>query len=315
MNHPVQGGGSAVETDGLCLDYGSRRALSDVTLAVAPGEVFGLLGPNGGGKSTLFSVLATLLHPSRGAARVLGLDVVRDADAIRRHIGVVFQAPALDGQLTARENLRHQGHLQGLHGKDLGRRVGEMLERFGLGDRRDERVSRMSGGLRRRVDLARGLLHGPRLLILDEPSAGLDPVARRELRDHLARERDAEGLTVLLTTHLMDEAEACDRIAILDGGKVVALDTPEALKRSVGGDVVSVRAESPERVQEAVRARFGAEASVIDGTVRVACRDGQAVVLELLRAFGDKVLTITLGRPTLEDAFIQRTGHRLDSES
>lgn len=312
MSPPGPGGETAVETGGLCLDYGPRRALSDVTLAVFSGEIFGLLGPNGGGKSTLFKVLATLLHPSRGTARVLGRDVIRDADAIRRRIGVVFQEPALDGQLTARENLRHQGHLYGLYGKGLRRRVGEMLERFGLGDRQDERACRLSGGLRRRLDLARGLLHRPRLLILDEPSTGLDPVVRRELRDHMARERDAEGLTVLLTTHLMDEAEACDRVAILDGGRVVALDSPEALKRSVGGDVVSVRAASPDRVLEAISSRFGADARRVDDTVRVACPDGQAVVLDLLRTFGEQILTITLGRPTLEDAFIQRTGHRLD---
>ena len=303
---------SAIEVEGLCADYGGRRALSEVTLSVAPGEVFGLLGPNGGGKTTLFHILATLLPPSQGTARVLGLDVVRDAGAIRKRIGVVFQEPALDRQLTAAENLRHQGHLHGLRGRALRARVAEALGRLGVGDRQGELVSRLSGGLRRRVDLARGLLHGPEVLLLDEPSTGLDPVARRDLRDHLRALRDGDGMTVLLTTHLMDEAEACDRVAILDGGRLVALDRPEALKRSVGGEVVRVQTEAPEGFQQAVRERFGLDAQVIDGTVRVTCRDGQAVMIDLLRAFGERIVSITLGKPTLEDAFIRMTGHKLE---
>lgn len=304
-----------VEVEGLCRIYGERAALSGVSLTVGQGEIFGLLGPNGGGKTTLFKILTTLLPPSQGCARVFGLDVVRDADAIRRRIGVVFQEPALDRQLTVAENLRHQGHLYGLRGRRLGGRVKEVLARLGLSDRRDDMVSRLSGGLRRRADLARGLLHGPDLLILDEPSTGLDPTARRDFRDDLRALRERDGVTILLTTHLMDEAEACDRIGILDGGRLVAMDSPETLKRSVGGEVVSVRVGSPERFQAEVLGRFGLETMVVDDTVRVECKDGQTVMLDLLRAFEEQIESVTLGKPTLEDVFIKITGHKLRGES
>lgn len=300
-----------IEVEGLSLAYGERTALSGVSFAVRPGEVFGLLGPNGGGKTTLFKVLATLLTPSQGCARVFGLDVVQDADAIRRRIGVVFQEPALDRQLTVAENLRHQGHLYGLRGCGLRTRVEEALSRLDLRERRDDLVSRLSGGLRRRADLARGMLHGPDLLLLDEPSTGLDPAARRDFWEGLLRLRERDGVTLLLTTHLMEEAEACDRVAILDGGRLVALDSPESLRRSVGGEVIRVQVEAPERFQEEVRERFGLETSAVDGTVRVACEEGQRVMLDLLRAFGERITSITLSRPTLEDVFIAKTGHRL----
>lgn len=301
----------AIEVEGLSRTYGERVALAGVSFAVRPGEVFGLLGPNGGGKTTLFRVLATLLPPSQGSARVFGMDVVRDADAIRRRIGVVFQEPALDRHLTVAENLRHQGHLYGLRGRRLRARMEEALSRLNLWERRDDLVARLSGGLRRRADLARGALHGPDLLLLDEPSTGLDPAARRDFREGLHRLREQDGVTVLLTTHLMDEAEGCDRVAILDGGRLVALDSPEALRRSVGGEVIRVQAEAPGRLQQEVRERFGLEAQVIDGAVRVTCGDGQGVMMDLLRAFGEQIASITLSRPTLEDAFIKMTGHRL----
>ncbi|OGG49336.1 MAG: hypothetical protein A3F84_25020 [Candidatus Handelsmanbacteria bacterium RIFCSPLOWO2_12_FULL_64_10] len=299
-----------IEVEGLSRTYGERTALAGVSFAVKPGEVFGLLGPNGGGKTTLFRVLATLLPPSQGSARVFGMDAVRDADAIRRRIGVVFQEPALDRHLTVAENLRHQGHLYGLSGRRLRARMGEALSRLGLGERRDDLVSRLSGGLRRRADLARGALHGPDLLLLDEPSTGLDPAARRDFREELHRLREQDGVTILLTTHLMEEAEGCDRVAILDGGRLVALDSPEALRRSVGGEVIRVQAEAPGRFQQEVRERFGIETSVIDGAVRVACEGGQGVMIDLLRAFGEQIASITLSRPTLEDVFIAKTGHR-----
>lgn len=300
-----------VEVEGLSRTYGERAALSGVSFTVGAGEMFGLLGPNGGGKTTLFRVLATLLPPSQGSARVCGLDVVRDADVIRRRIGVVFQEPALDRQLTVAENLRHQGHLYGLSGRRLRERAELALSRLGLWERRGDLVSHLSGGLRRRADLARGMLHGPDVLILDEPSAGLDPAARRDLREDLRGLQGRDGVTVVMTTHLMDEAEACDRVGILDGGKLAALDSPEALRRSVGGEVVSAQTEAPGRFQEAVRERFGLGAMVVDGAVRVTCEDGQRVMMDLLRAFGGQIASITLSRPTLEDVFIAKTGHRL----
>ena len=305
-----------VQVDDLSATYGDRMALSGVTLTVHSGEIFGLLGPNGGGKTTLFRILATLLSPSGGRALVFGLDLHTDADAIRRRIGVVFQDPALDAHLTVVENLRHQGHLYGLWGRGLRARVEDVMGRLRLSDRGDDLVSRLSGGLRRRADLARGLLHGPELLILDEPTAGLDPEARKGFREDLALLRERDGVTILLTTHLLDEAEGCDRIGILDRGRLVALDRPEALRRSVGVEVVSVKVEEPERFQSEVSERFGLKTVALDGgTVRVECVDGQSVMLDLLRAFDQQIQSLTLGKPNLEDVFIQRTGRRLQGEA
>ncbi|MFQ5663578.1 MAG: ABC transporter ATP-binding protein, partial [Terriglobia bacterium] len=225
----------AIEVDQLTHAYGARTALQEVTCTVPPGEIFGLLGPNGSGKTTLFRILATLLSPTGGRARIFGDDVTQHPLAVRRRIGVVFQSPSLDGKLTAAENLRHQGHLYGLHGKELRHQVDEMLARINLADRRDERVEKLSGGLRRRLEIAKGLLHRPQLMLLDEPSAGLDAGARRDLRVYLRQLRDLHGVTVFLTTHLMDEAESSDRLGILDPGRLVGLGSPEALKKKIGG--------------------------------------------------------------------------------
>jgi ABC-2 type transport system ATP-binding protein len=300
----------AIETSDLGRTFGEREALSGVGLSVPPGTLLGLLGPNGGGKTTLFRILATLLAPSSGWARILGLDVVRSPREVRRRIGVVFQEPALDRQLTVGENLRHQGHLQGMRGGRLRARIAELLESMGLSDRRDELVSRLSGGLARRADLARGLIHGPEVLILDEPTAGLDLSSRRDFGDRLQTLR-REGITILLTTHMMEEAAICDRVGILDGGRLVALDTPESFRNSVGREVVSARVEDPKGFQVAVRERLGLESSILEDTVRMECPDGGRAMRDLLAAFHDRILSITLSRPTLEDAFIRHTGHRL----
>ena len=304
----------AIQAKGLSYAYGERTALSGINLRVSPGEIFGLLGPNGGGKTTLFKILATLLSPSQGSVNVFGMDVVRDADAIRRRIGVVFQDPALDPHLTVSENLHHQGHLYGMRGKGLKKRIEAVVARLGLSPHKGDLVSRLSGGMRRRADLARGLLHEPELLILDEPSTGLDPSARKEFREDLGLLREREGVTVLLTTHLLDEADGCDRIGILDRGKLVALDKPEILKRSVGEEVVSLRVRSPEIFQKAVQERLGLETIVVDATVRVECHDGQKVMIELLRAFDNEIDSVTLGKPNLEDVFIHKTGTAWRSE-
>ncbi|MCH7702051.1 MAG: ABC transporter ATP-binding protein, partial [Planctomycetes bacterium] len=225
----------AVELEALSHRYGDRLALDAVSLQVAPASVFSLLGPNGSGKSTLFRILATLMAPSSGTARVAGLDVRAQRDQVRRRIGVAFQHPSLDAKLTVFENLRHQGHLYGLSGRALRERIRELLDRFALTDRAGDRTETLSGGLKRRVELAKALLHAPQILILDEPSTGLDPAARASLMDHLHQLRDQDGVTTLLTTHLMDEADRCDRIGVLDEGRLVALDGPAELKRTIGG--------------------------------------------------------------------------------
>jgi ABC-2 type transport system ATP-binding protein len=308
--------GRAVQVERVSYAYGKRQALRDVTFDVARGEIFGLLGPNGGGKTTLFRILATLFPPMGGTVALLGTDVARDPGAIRERIGVVFQSPSLDGKLSVLENLRHHGHLYGLSGRALRERIAESLGRAGLADRAHERVERLSGGLKRRVEIAKGLLHRPDLLILDEPSVGLDPGARRDLWRDLGSLRAERGITVLLTTHLLDEAERCDRLAILDRGALVALGTPDGLRRTIGGDVVTVRArEDAARLLDAVRERFGVEGSLLDGAVRVERPQGAAWVAELASAFPGEIDSVTVSRPTLEDVFVRKTGHRFWDEA
>lgn len=303
-----------MELDRLHHRYGDRVALDGVSVAVARGELFALLGPNGSGKSTLFRILSTLLRPTGGAARVLGHDVVREPDVVRRQLGVVFQHPSLDAMLTVEENVLHHGRLYGLAGRALKTRVEAMLVRFALADRRRERVGRLSGGLARRVELAKALVVGGSLLLLDEPSTGLDPLARREFLAHLQSLRDSEGVTVVLTTHHLEEAERCDRIALLDRGRLVALGSPDELKGQVGGDVLMVQAVSPETLQAALRARFGVEASLVDGMLRLEVAQGHTLVPRLVEAFPDQVRSITYGKPTLEDVFVHLTGRRFAAE-
>jgi ABC-2 type transport system ATP-binding protein len=304
-----------VELAALRRTYGDRVALDGVTMTVGAGELFGLLGPNGGGKTTLFRVLTTTIPPTSGTARVLGRALPAEAAHVRAEIGVVFQAPSLDKKLTVRENLLHQGHLYGLRGADLAARIAKNLETAGISDRAGELTESLSGGLRRRAELAKGLLHDPKLLLLDEPSTGLDPGARHDLWDHLARLRDERGVTSLVTTHLMEEAERCDRVGILDRGKLVALGTPQELRASIGGDVVTIvpRASSDlARLRAAVEERLGVAAKSVGGVVRAETKDGAALVPEVLRAFGDDVASVTVGRPTLEDVFLTKTGRHFE---
>jgi ABC-2 type transport system ATP-binding protein len=241
-----------------------------------------------------------------------GVDVARDPASARRRIGVVFQSPGLDPYLTPRENLWHHGHLYGLRGRDLAARIEEGLARMGVADRARDLVKTLSGGLRRRVELAKGFLHGPEVLLLDEPTVGLDPGARRDVWAHLAALRATHGVTVVVATHLMEEAEACDRVAILDRGRLVALGAPADLENGIGGDVVTLETADPARLAEAVRARFGGAAGVLDGAVRIESPEGAALVPRLAEAFPGEIRSITVGKPTLEDVFVQRTGHRFE---
>lgn len=304
----------AVVAENLRQEFGSRVALDDVSLRVGSGEIFGLLGPNGGGKTTLFRILATLLRPTAGTARVFGSDLT-EAAAVRSHLGVVFQNPGLDLHLTVRENLDCHGQIFGLSARELGQRRQELLTRLGLAERADDRAGTLSGGLQRRAELAKVLLHRPRLLLLDEPSTGLDPGARRDFLRYLDELRRAEGTTVLLTTHYMEEAERCDRIALLDGGRLVASGAPSELKARVGGDVVVVQTEDPAALQESVRRRLGVEAQVVNGSLRIEHPRGHELVRDLVEAFRTEVGLVTYGRPTLEDVFIQLTGHRFWADS
>lgn len=284
-----------------------RVALDGITFSVSAGEIFGLLGPNGGGKTTLFRILSTILAPTNGTARIFGEDVAANPVAVRRSIGVVFQNPSLDKKLTVRENLLHQGHLYGLRGPELENRLSDVLARFRIADRAGDLTERLSGGLQRRVEIAKGLLHKPRLLLLDEPSTGLDPAARRDMWDSLSRLR-AEGVTVLFTTHLMEEGDRCDRIAILHGGRLVAIGTPEALKSKIGGDVIRVHTSRPEEIAQGLKNSGDGAVSVVDGTVRIERRDGHRFIPQLVEKFPGAVEAVSVGKPTLEDVFIHETG-------
>ena len=246
----------AVSVSNLRHRYGDREALCGIEFTVSTGEVFGLLGPNGGGKSTLFRLLATLLPVQSGVATLMGRDVATQPQSIRQLIGVTFQSPSVDGKLTVTENLRHQAHLYGLSGQSAAARIDEMLGRLGLSDRRKDRVDSLSGGLKRRVEVAKSLLHRPRVLLLDEPSTGLDPGARHDLWQYLSGLRRDEGTTILVTTHLMEEAERCDRLGILDRGHIVALGTPDELRLSVGGDCLTIQTPEPASLADRIASRF-----------------------------------------------------------
>ncbi|HWP85228.1 MAG TPA: ATP-binding cassette domain-containing protein [Terriglobia bacterium] len=286
-----------------------------MSFQVSPGEIFGLLGPNGGGKTSLFRILTTLLPPSGGRARIWGWDVVRSPHQVRRRIGVVFQAQNLDRKLTVSENLRHQGHLYGLRGATLRQRSSELLHRLDLADRRNDRVETLSGGQRRRVEIAKGLLHRPGLLLLDEPSTGLDPGARRLLWEYLRSLQAEDGVTLLLTTHLLEEAEKCDRLGILDRGRLVALGPPEVLKAEVGGEVIWVDTPDPAGLGIRVRERFRLEGSVIGGKFRFEHPRGHEFIPTLVEAFPGEIRAVRLSRPSLEDVFIRRTGRAFWEEN
>lgn len=295
--------------------YNERLALDRVSLRVAPREIFGLLGPNGGGKTTLFRILSTLVRPTSGSATILGLDLHRDTGALRSRLGVVFQAPSLDKKLRVRENLEHQGHLYGLSGAVLRERIDHLLLEFNLRDRARDLVETLSGGLQRRVEIAKSLLHRPELLLLDEPSTGLDPGARIDLWQTLYRLRDQQNVTALLTTHLMEEAERCDRVAIIDHGRIVALNTPDALRAGIGGDVISARAKDATSLGERIAATLEVEVSVLNDEVRIEHPDGPDFIRRLLETFPGEIDSVTLAKPTLEDVFIAKTGRRLSEES
>jgi ABC-2 type transport system ATP-binding protein len=305
---------TAIRTAGLSYSYGERRALDDLSLDIAAGALFAVLGPNGGGKSTLFRLLSTLLPLQGGTASILGADLRRQAHAVRSMIGVVFQAPSLDRKLTVAENIRLQAALYGLHGSALEVRLNELLERFGLADRAGERTERLSGGLRRRAELAKGLIHRPQVLLLDEPSTGLDPAARRELWQYLQDLRTSEGTTIVLTTHYLEEAEDADRLAILSAGKLVALGTPAELRASVGGDSITIETADGEALALAIKQRFDVPARAVDGAVRLELADGHQWIAKLVEAYPGQINAIRVGKPTLEDVFIARTGHQFWSE-
>jgi ABC-2 type transport system ATP-binding protein len=297
-----------IQVQNLTHRYGDRVALSNVSFQVNKGEIFGLLGPNGGGKSTLFRILSTMMAPTSGTVSVAGHDVVRDSAAVRRMVGVVFQSQSLDKALTVEENLRAQGHLHGLSGALLRQRMEAAMEKLSIKDRRKDVVETLSGGLRRRVEIAKALLHKPQVLIMDEASTGLDPAARRDLSRHVQALRKEEGVTILLTSHILEEADRCDRLVLLHEGKMVAEGSPTDLRSSIGGDVVVLDTEDSPGLAIGIEKRFGVKPVARDGQVRVEIPDGHRFIAEVVEAFPGAVQSVGLHKPTLEDVFVRETG-------
>ena len=301
-----------IEVQNLTHRYGDRVALSNVAFEVKQGEIFGLLGPNGGGKSTLFRILSTMMVPTEGRAVIAGHDVQREPAAVRSHVGVVFQTQSLDKALTVEENLRAQGHLHGLSGAGLRERMDHAMERLGLADRRKDLVETLSGGLRRRVEIAKALLHRPQVLLMDEASTGLDPSARRDLTRHVESLRENEGVTILLTSHILEEADRCDRLVLLHQGRIVAHGTPRELRARIGGDVVVLETGDTASLAGRIEQRFALKAKAVDGQVRVEIENGHRFITEVVEAFPGAIDSVGLHKPTLEDVFVRETGAAIE---
>jgi ABC-2 type transport system ATP-binding protein len=304
----------AVETRELVKTYGKVEAVRGIDLSVRPGEIFGFLGPNGAGKSTTIGILCTLTEPTAGRALVGGIDVVRDPGSVRARIGLVFQDTTLDDQLTARENLEFHAFLYDVPRWERRRRIDRVLEMVDLRERAGSLVRTFSGGMKRRLEIARGILHSPYVLFLDEPTLGLDPQTRNRIWEYLHDLRRREGITIFMTTHYMDEAEFCDRIAIIDHGRIVAQGSPAELKGLVGGDVITLRTRDDGGALEQIRQRFGLEPAIDPGGLRLEVRDGAGFVPRLLRELTVPVDRVTLSRPSLDDVFLKLTGHAIRDE-
>jgi ABC-2 type transport system ATP-binding protein len=298
----------AITVEGLVKDFGDVHAVRGIHLAVPEGEMFGFLGPNGAGKSTTIKILCTLADPTAGSATVAGYDVVTQRSLVRRSIGLVFQEPTLDNYLTAEQNLSFHGELYGVPRAVLKTRIDTVLEMVGLADRRRDRVQTFSGGMKRRLEIGRGLLHSPRVLFLDEPTIGLDPQTRASIWEYVGRLRETEDITVFMTTHYMDEAEHCDRIAIMNAGEIAVIDAPDALKSSIGKDRVQFRTEDDELAITRLRERFGLEAGMHEGSVTVGVSEGAQFVPRLFNELGVPITTVTVTRPSLDDVFMTYTG-------
>ncbi|MCL2583655.1 MAG: ATP-binding cassette domain-containing protein [Streptosporangiales bacterium] len=306
----------AVQVEGLVKNYGDVEAVRGIGFHVEPGETFGFLGPNGAGKSTTIKILCTLANPTRGTARVAGHDVVTDRDTVRRNIGLVFQDTTLDNYLTGEQNLRFHADLYGVPRSQLGDRMNQVLEMVNLSERRASVVGTYSGGMKRRLEIARGLLHAPRVLFLDEPTVGLDPQTRSSIWSYITDLKRREDITIFLTTHYMDEAENCDRIAIIDHGQIVAIDTPENLKASVGKDRVQISTDDDESAIAEIKQRFGIDAAVHERQVTFSVEAGEQFVPRLFAELDRPIRSVNVARPSLDDVFMSYTGRTIrDTEA
>ncbi len=301
----------AIAIEGIKFRYPKAKtlALNNVNFSVNKGEIFGLLGPNGGGKSTLFKLLSTAVIPSEGTIRLNGKNPFMPNGGLRHELGVIFQSPSLDSKLTVMENLVYQSLLYGLTGSSMQQRIQELLKRFKLLEKTNEYAGTLSGGLQRRVEIIKALLHDPQIILMDEPSTGLDPLARIDLWN-VIKELKESGKTILLTTHLMEEAERCDQLAIMHQGELVAKGSPQTLKEEVGGDVLTLTAREPETLRQKIESDLGLKVSIVDFAVRIETQQGESDIPRLMAVCGSEILTLTLSKPTLEDVFIRRTGHK-----
>src|SRR5436190_21117046 len=312
----TSGDGAAILVQGLVKRFEDLEAVRGIDFDVRPGETFGFLGPNGAGKSTTINMLCTLVRPTAGRALVAGHDVQRERDQVRRNIGLVFQDTTLDNYLTAEQNLRLHAELYGVPRAAVGPRMRDVMEMVGLWERRKSLVGTFSGGMRRRLEIARGLLHSPRVLFLDEPTVGLDPQTRSSIWGYIGELSQREEITIFLTTHYMDEAEYCERIAIMDQGRIIVLDTPAALKASVGSDRVQIETPDPQAAIAALRERFGLEAHLAEGKVTVGVAEGELFVPQLFAELGLPIRAVSVSRPSLDDVFMSYTGTTIrDAES
>lgn len=309
---------NSIVVNKLTKKYGDFKAVDAVDLSIRKGELFGLLGPNGAGKSTTISMLATILSPTSGSAKLNGFNL-DDSENVRRSIGIVFQDPSLDDELTARENLEFHARVYHLTEEEKKKRIPEVLEIVGLSDKAELQIKTFSGGMKRRLEIARGLLHYPKILFLDEPTIGLDPQTRRNIWEHIQRLNKEHKITVVLTTHYMDEADyLCDRVAIVDKGKIIALDTPENLKNVMGGDIIIIDTDDKEKLQSILKFDWVKEVKEFEGKINITVSDGEKAIpklLELSTKHKIKINSVNLNKPTLEDVFIHYTGRAIRDES
>ncbi len=304
-----------IEVRNLVRKFKNFEAVRGINFTVSRGEVFGFLGPNGAGKSTTMKILATLLKPTAGSAFINGYSIWDQQEKVRQSIGMVFQDPSLDERLTAGENLFFHAMLYNVDGRVFKRRMQEVLEMVELSDRVGDLVKHFSGGMKRRLEIARGFLHYPKVLFLDEPTVGLDPQTRNKIWDYILQLREREDITIFMTTHYMEEAEYCDRIAIIDHGKIVAEGTPADLKRVVGGDVVTVSAKQPGKMVDLIRTRFNLNVFKHGEGIKIEVEQGESFIPLLIREMGDEINSVTLKKPTLDDVFIKLTGREIREES
>ncbi|TFG45886.1 MAG: ATP-binding cassette domain-containing protein [Dehalococcoidia bacterium] len=306
---------NVIKVKGISRHFGKLKAVDDITFDVRQGEVFGFLGPNGAGKTTTINILCTLLSPTGGKAMVNGYDVNSQMDEVRRSIGLVFQEPTLDDYLNAEQNLRFHAYAYGVPAEKREAKIQQLMEMVELWDRRKDAIHTFSGGMKRRLEIARGLLHQPKVLFLDEPTIGLDPQTRRSIWDHIRRLQEQTNLPIFMTTHYMEEAENCNRIGIIDHGRIVALDTPATLKDSVGGDLVTIKSVDNESTLKEIKQKYGIDAQIKDESVLFSVAKGEEFLPEFVKGFQGKLLSVGIRRPTLDDVFLKHTGREIREES